>query len=372
MTIVLTTINLPHLLEGYAANFEKHGHLDHVSCVIVGDRKTPHAAVHDLAAKLRQRKFDTTYLDLEAQEKYLDRFPRLKPLIPYNSDNRRNIGYLWAVEHGADILVAVDDDNFVRADDWYAGHAIVGTKIKAKTVSSAIGWYNPCDLMDMEPPRRQYARGFPYDKRWVPNELTYTTTEGRVALNGGLWLGDPDIDSLTRLTEPVRATSVREERIMLAPGTFAPINTQNTAFHRDLLPAFYFVPVGAPVSGVPVERYGDIWAGFFARKLIDQMNDRVTYGIPACDHARNFHALLKDLELEFWSIVLTDPLAELVAGWYVGDCKTYCEGYLALAKQLEAAEWKHPRSAAEIKAFFGKMAAAMRVWVEVCRQIGYK
>jgi hypothetical protein len=25
----------------------------------------------------------------------------------------------------------------------------------------------------------------------------------------------------------------------------------------------------------------------------------------------------------------------------------------------------------EIKAFFGRMAAAMRVWVETCRQIGY-
>ena len=97
---------------------------------------------------------------------------------------------------------------------------------------------------------------------------------------------------------------------MLAPGTWSPINTQNTAFHRDILPAFYFVPVGDPVSGIAVERYGDIWAGFFAKKLIDHLDDRITFGHPACDHRRNVHNLLGDLELEFWSIILTDPLAE--------------------------------------------------------------
>src|SRR5437879_2771339 len=79
MTIVMTTINVPSLLEGYADNFAQFGHLDAVDCIIIGDRKTPHAAVQQLASQLRERKFHVTYLDLEEQEKYLDRFPRLKP-----------------------------------------------------------------------------------------------------------------------------------------------------------------------------------------------------------------------------------------------------------------------------------------------------
>jgi len=315
MTIVMTTINVPTLLEGYADNFAQFGHLEQVDCVIVGDRKTPHAAVQQLAARLCERQFQVTYLDLEEQEKYLDRFPQLKPLIPYNSDNRRNIGYLWAVERGTDILAAVDDDNFVGADDWYAGHALVGSTITAKTVECQSGWYNPCDLMDTDPPRRIYARGFPYAKRWPPTAETYAMSDGRVVINGGLWLNEPDVDSLTRLTEPVRGVSLREERVMLAPGTWAPINTQNTAFHRDVVPAFYFVPVGAPVSGIPVERYGDIWAGFFAQKVIEHLHDRVTFGAPTCDHRRNVHRLLHDLELEFWSVQLTDPLAEMLRSW---------------------------------------------------------
>ena len=68
------------------------------AALIIGDRKTPHGAVADLAANLRMRGFDARYVDLEAQDHFLDRFPKLKPLIPFNSDNRRNIGYLMAKE----------------------------------------------------------------------------------------------------------------------------------------------------------------------------------------------------------------------------------------------------------------------------------
>jgi hypothetical protein len=370
MTLVITTINVPTLLEEYAANFEKHGHLEHTSAIIIGDKKTPHDTVGRLAAKLRVWGFDCLYLNLEAQEQYLERFPRLKPLIPFNSDNRRNIGYLMAVEKGADILVAVDDDNFVRDDDWYAGHAHVGKTLRLDTVSCANGWFNPCSLMEYEPHCTVYARGYPYNKRWQPNKEKYEQKLGRVVLNGGLWLNDPDVDSLTRLSVPARGIAVRKERVMLAPGTWAPINSQNTAFHRDMVPAFYFVPVGEPISGLPVERYGDIWAGFFAKKLIDHLDDRVTFGAPACDHRRNPHKLLHDLELEFWSVVLTDPLAEAIREWKLKS-STYADCYAELADHLERTDWPHKRMAGEMKAFFGRMANGMRAWVEACRQIGY-
>ncbi len=370
MCLVITTINVPTLLEGYADNFEKHGHLKDVSTIIIGDRKTPHEACRKLAQRLKGRGFDVCYVGLEEQEKYMDRFPKMKPLIPYNSDNRRNIGYLMAVEKGADILVAVDDDNFVSKDDWYDGHRLVGSRGRFRTVACSNGWFNPCGLMDYEPERTIYARGYPYHKRWDHSRQTYTTEEGRVVLNGGLWLNDPDVDSLTRLTEPVRAVRVNEERVMLARGVLSPINTQNTAFHRDIVPAFYFVPVGDPVGGLPVERYGDIWAGYFAKKLIDHLDDRITFGLPACDHRRNVHRLLHDLELEFWSVTLSDPLAEYLVKWELKG-NNYCDCYLELADHLERAEWPHKRMGGEVKAFFGRMAHAMRVWVETCRQVGF-
>ena len=56
MTLVITTINVPRLLEDYARNFERFGHLPDTSALIIGDRKTPHGAVADLAANLRMRR----------------------------------------------------------------------------------------------------------------------------------------------------------------------------------------------------------------------------------------------------------------------------------------------------------------------------
>jgi hypothetical protein len=371
MTLVITTINVPHLLEGYADNFAKYNHLGEVDAIIVGDRKTPHAECKQLAQRLTGRGFKTAYLDLPEQEKYLDRFPSFKPLVPYNSDNRRNIGYLMAAEQGADILAAVDDDNFVMDDDWYAGHAHLGKRQSFKTVTPPNGWFNPCGLIDYDPPRTIYARGYPYNKRWTPNESAAATSEGRPVMNGGMWLREPDVDSLTRLSQPVAGVRVNETCVMLARGVMAPINTQNTTFHRDVVPAFYFVPVGDPIGGVACDRYGDIWAGFFAEKVIAHLDDRVTFGEPACDHRRNVHRLLQDLEVEMWSVVLTDQLADHLAGWTLTG-KTYGEAYVELAGLLEKAEWKHRTHAAAMKAFFGRMAHAMHVWVDVCRQIGCK
>ena len=45
MTLVITTINVPTLLEEYVDNFEKYGHLKNTSAIVIGDKKTPHDEV---------------------------------------------------------------------------------------------------------------------------------------------------------------------------------------------------------------------------------------------------------------------------------------------------------------------------------------
>lgn len=370
MTLVVTTINVPDLLTGYADNFRRHGHLDRVNAIVIGDNKTPHARVAALADTLTRDGFHTEYMDIPAQQTYMKRFPDLDALIPYNSDQRRNIGYLKAAEEGAEILVAVDDDNFVREDDWYAAHTIVGRTVTLPTASSATKWWSPCRMMDTDPPgRRLFPRGHPYSRRHLPDDEIRCEASGRVVLNGGLWLLEPDVDSLTRLAEPVKCTRLNEDRVMLAPGTWAAINTQNTAFHRDLVPAFYFVPITGFIGGIVVERYGDIWAGLFCRKAIDHLNDRVTYGIPACDHRRNMHVLLKDMQLEFWSILITEELWEHLYDWKLTGA-TYADTYDEIADRLAATEWKTVPMAADVNKYFERMAHAMHVWAKTTRTLG--
>ena len=130
--IVITTIQVPYLLEEYANNFRKYGHKD-IEFIVIGDLKTP-AGIGKVIKGIKQTGFEAEYLDITKQREWMKQFPILEQMIPYNSDNRRNIGYLVAVERGADIIISIDDDNFVRKEDYLIGHQSVGTNQTLQTV----------------------------------------------------------------------------------------------------------------------------------------------------------------------------------------------------------------------------------------------
>jgi hypothetical protein len=367
--IVLTTINVPALLSGYADNFERYHHVEEISFIVVGDRKTPSEAGRVLA-EISARGFEARYVDIPAQERWLRRFPDLAAVIPYNSDNRRNIGYLMAAESGADVIIALDDDNYVSDGDYFNGHSIVGGRHSFKTVSSSCGWYNVCEMMVTNPPRTLYPRGFPYSYRWIENTNTFRITEGQVMVNAGLWLHEPDVDAITRLNEPVKTVRLLEERLMLSPGTNSPINTQNTAFHREVLPCFYYVLMGERVGGIVIDRYGDIFCGFFAKKVIDSLDGRVTFGVPATNHQRNVHNLFRDMRQELEGIWLTDILVQVLHRIRLTST-SYCDAYLELSEAVEQAMLAREDVTKPVKEYFRDIARAQRAWVTACHALGY-
>lgn len=361
--IVLTTIRVPSLLKGYAENLEKYGHRD-VGFIVIGDYRTPNRRTERLVNEIRDKGFDAEYWDIQGQKKWLEQFPKLDEIVPYNSDSRRNIGYLVAAEKGAEMIINIDDDNFVRSDDYFGQHSIVGKEQKLKTVYSKNGWFNPCSMLQTDPPRTIYPRGFPYSKRWR-DTVTSRYTSGRVVLNLGLWEGDPDVDAVTNLNEPIKIVGIKSEQVMLAPRTYAPINTQNTAFHRDILPCYYCVLMGSRIQGTVLDRYGDIWSGLFAKKVIDQMNDRVSIGYPLTDHRRNPHDLFKDLRSELWGMILTDYLVSEVESVELNE-ETYAGAYLELAQKLKG-KAIYPDD--DARKYFKQLTNAMEVWVEACERI---
>ena len=170
---------------------------------------------------------------------------------------------------------------------------------------------------------------------------------------------------MTRLTEDVKGIEILKERVFLDKGTSSPINTQNTAYHIDILPCLYFVLMGASIKGLVIERYGDIWFGMFAKKIIDHMGDYITFGSPFVNHKRNRHSLLKDLNWEFWAIMYTEMLAEFLET--VSFSKTtYGECYLELADKLDEFISLNDKLDQESKKYFGNMTSAMRIWVKTC------
>lgn len=367
-SIVITTIYLPKVLESFAHNFQQYSQKDEVEVLVIGDLKTP-KETREYAEKFRNKGFHFEYWDVNAQKSWLERFPELDRVIPYNSDNRRNIGYLIAYERGRECIIAVDDDNYPIEADYLEGHAKVGTKQRWKTVRSSSGWYNVCELLEIEGGYKLYPRGYPYAYRWLKDEYCeFFESEGRIVVNAGLWLGDPDVDAATRLYRPINSIGLKEKTLVLDPSTICPFNTQNTAFHRDILPCYYYIPMGEVIDGLKIDRYGDIWSSYFAKKVIDKMNDRVAFGVPLSRHERNTHDLLKDLGQEYWGMVLTNRLVDLLAQIEL-TATSYGDCYIELSHKLEA-KIREPEDLSEgIKDYLSKICQNMRIWVGVCKEL---
>jgi Reversibly glycosylated polypeptide len=360
--IVVTSINPPFLLVDYARQIHSHGS-DDVGFILVGDVKTPNNSTAKVIHSI-SKLIPTCFMSVADQERWGRRYKRMMDAIPYNSDNRRNIGYLAAAERGAKIIINLDDDNYATGDDFTAFHSRVGEVCSMPVVRSSNGWFNPCSILSTRPRRRLYARGFPYSKRWK-DEISFTKGTGKIMINQGLWFRDPDADAVTNLAEPVKVIRLNKEQVMLAPNTYAPLNTQNTAVHKDLLPAYYYVRMGLPIEGLKIDRYGDIWQGYFVQKLMHAQGHTITMGKPMSDHRRNKHDFMKDIKAELYGMIVTERLVAFLDSIQISS-KSYADGYIELSGLIEKADLGEERG---LKKYQRTLARSMRTWVETCDMI---
>ena len=371
LCVVITTINEGAVLEGYCEQARVEGLTDRIRFVVIPDRKTP-AALYRKCQELAGLGIAIACPTLAEQEAYLKRFGALAKLIPYDSDNRRNIGFLMALEWGCDVLISLDDDNYcLNAPNTYDEYVVVSREEETlSTVHAENGWYNVCDLLELDAEVRVYPRGFPYHKKYNAGSVTFKQESGVVRLNAGVWLGEPDLDALTWLVAPVRAKSFKGPSVLLGENTWSPINTQNTSLHRDLIVSFYFVPMGHMVSGHPIERYGDIFAGYFCQKCVRHLGQRIRVGAPVALHKRNAHDYFADLTREIGCVRLLEDLTPwLIEAKLEGT--TYADAYLSLAAAMEEQVEMFQGSlwSQTTRSYFHYMAYCMRQWVAACRMI---
>lgn len=330
ISIITTTIHKPVLLEQYCLNLKKYGHQPkQVNFIVIGDKKTP-AEVGGFCQNLsRKEGFEILYYDVPGQLKYLERFPKLSAHLPFNSVMRRNIAFVLAYEQGVDVAITIDDDNFVTDSDFVSLHEIAGKQIKKNAVFSNSGWFNICQLLVEERNQRFYHRGYPMGQRTTAEAVFETkVAQGRVAVNAGLWLEEPDIDAVTRRDSNLRvldATAQGKEGILLDFGTWSPFNSQNTAVMRDAIPAYFLSPY--------VGRYDDIWASYFLRKIVDHLGDYTHYGPPLVQQVRNQHDLNKDLSMESRGMEMTDRLVGLLRDIQLSK-KDYASCYEELTMKI--------------------------------------
>ena len=282
IALITTTIYVPTVLEHYRR-------LDSgVAMFVAGDRQTPHVAARSFIESLG----NATYYSDADQEKL---GYKSSAVIGWNKIMRRNIALLEALRWGADIIVSVDDDNIPLESNYFEGFRnILSTPYYGVMASSERGWINVGEFLVPQ----VYHRGFPYEFRNEDLKVSLRpVSEIRVGVAAGLWLGDPDVDAMERITlRPTvyQVSKVLQLGLIVDQTCLSPFNSQNTAYIAELAPLMMVL--------VGVGRYDDIWASYIAQRVMAETDYRVHFGTPLVWQQRNPQSLWKNLKDELFGM----------------------------------------------------------------------
>lgn len=266
--IVTTTINEPTKA---TLKFLEIAKRDGWEFVVVGDLKTPHE---------QYEKLDLTYLHPDKQQQL---YPELSDIIGWKTIQRRNIGFVYAYQNGADIVATVDDDN-IPYDNW-GTDLYVGKEVEVDSYENTR--FNIFDPLSVTNQSHLWHRGYPIEALQKKNDVEYKGKKKITPLiQADLWDGDPDIDAMCRLTfKPIVKFDIDKP---YASSQFSPFNSQNTFIHRDALKHYAVWPY--------VGRMDDIWGGYYTQSKIGF--DKLIYNRASVYQDRNVQDLIKNLENE--------------------------------------------------------------------------
>jgi hypothetical protein len=151
--IVTTTINSPTIATHKFIEIAKH---DGWKFIVVGDTKTPHE---------EYEKLDCIYLD---PDKQAEMYPELSEAIGWKTIQRRNIGFVYAYEHGADVVATVDDDN-IPYDNW-GTDLYVGKEVEVDYYLPELPVFDPLSVTNYP---NLWHRGYPIDYLQKRNRVEY-------------------------------------------------------------------------------------------------------------------------------------------------------------------------------------------------------
>lgn len=275
--IVTTTINpVTEAIKRFQA-------MEDWDLVVVGDKKTP--ADYKLERGV--------YLNPDNQESY-DK--ELSDSLGWNCIERRNFGFLWAFDMGADIVATVDDDNIPY--QWWGDDLLIGKQVEVNYFNTDLPVFDPIGATNE---KRLWHRGYPLE---LIHKRDYSRKERRtvdeVSIQADFWNGDPDIDAFCRM-EHAPECEFTDEYFPIAANKISPFNSQNTFIKGSLLKDYFMFP--------DVGRQHDIWASYY---LLSKGHN-IVYNKASVFQKRNEHDLIKDLESEYNSYINTMKLIESLA-----------------------------------------------------------
>ena len=367
ITITTTTIHVPYLIEDYIKDVIKYNRQEYVDFVITGDKKTPKEAKEYCQKLQEQYKIPVLFMDVADQDAYMEKYTKLKGFLPWNCIQRRQVAILKAYEQGSDIIVLIDDDNYIACEDYVGKHMSLGKVENMPVVSSPTGWYNICDDLQDRQNRKFYPRGYSWVDRIdeVKNNV-WTNKDIKTVVNAGFWLGDPDIDAVTRLAAPIDVISYKKDHnYALDKETYSPFNSQNTAIHRDMVPVYFLVP--------DIGRFDDIWSSYVVERVAWHMGDYVSYGQPLVKQIRNDHDYWVDAWVEEMGTKMTTDFCKWLRQIELSG-KTYLESGIELMSKLKELIDNQPDSVLPYKkrAYMNHVIDGHKIWFETMKAMGVK
>jgi hypothetical protein len=276
--IVITTIN--HETQGV----EEFSKKDDWDLLVVGDEKSKNIETTD---RLK-------FLSVNNQKQLGYQFVEK---CPYNHYGRKNIGYLYAAQNGAKVIYDTDDDN-IPYPEWFAPEFCANNVLCSQ--QSFVNIYSRFGVEDVWP------RGFPLDEI----KSNKDEWEEERAVNIGVWQGladkDPDVDAIYRLLNNNEISFSKREPIALDKGVYAPLNSQNTFWHRSVFPLMY-LPLTVSF------RFTDILRGYIAQRIMWEYDKKLGVMGATVYQVRNDHDLMKDFEDEIECYLKTKNIVSILS-----------------------------------------------------------
>jgi len=261
-------------------------------------------------------------------------------IIPRRNAGIRNYGFLKAYQMGADVTITIDDDCYpIKNQQFMTSHH------KNLSLLAPIDWF------PTYPHRKYYpTRGFPYSVR----------NKKEVVISHGLWSNILDFDARTHLKYPgLHMPVLNPDLIEFIPSNyFFPMCSMNLAFQTKITPIMYFPPMGYDNKGKHwgYDRFDDIWAGIFAKKVIDHLGYAVVNGSPFVEHKKASN-VNENLKKEAKGIKINEILYKKVKNVKLTS-NNIEKSYLELVNKVQ-----FPK-----KKYFYTLKKAINIWTDLLKQ----
>ena len=254
--------------------------------IVVGDKNSP-------------AEYDNTNVTFLSVEKQSELGYAVNKDLPYNHYCRKNIGYIFAIQEGAEVIIDTDDDN-MPYPDW----SFPDFNGEFDQVNSDLGFIN---IYNFFTEQNIWPRGLPLNK--ISLKLDEKQLQKR-SCKVGIWQGlvdeDPDVDAIYRLINNTPCFFKIRAPVVLNQGTISPFNSQNTSWRKELFPLLY-------LPSTVTFRFTDILRGYVAQPIMWLYNYSLGFTQATVKQERNPHDYMKDFESEIPCYLRGENVIEIIS-----------------------------------------------------------